>query len=53
MQNLILHHFLDRHDRAVGRGDHQSFRIERKTTERATEKVKYQQEQDCGDEVVV
>ena len=31
-------------------GDHQSFRIERETTERATEEVKYQQEQDCGDE---
>ena len=30
--------------------NHQSFRIERETTERATEEVKYQQEQDCGDE---
>ena len=46
----ILHHFLNRHNRTIGRGDHQSFRIERETTERATEEVKYQQEQDCGDE---
>ena len=50
VQDFILHHFLNRHNRTIGRGDHQSFRIERETTERATEEVKYQQEQDCGDE---
>ena len=37
VQDFILHHFLN-------------LRIERETTERATEEVKYQQEQDCGDE---
>ena len=50
MKDLVLHHFLDGNDRTVGGSDHQAFRIIRKPAERTTEEVKYQQEQDCGDE---
>ena len=45
MQDLILHHLLDRHHRAISGSDHQPFRIVREAPGRATKEIQHQEKE--------